>query len=518
MTKTGYRTLGFAEARRNPAGWRQVGTHDKEVLRIRLEPELARTKLEGFRLQERERAITEALQDAPPPHVLALSAIRAVIFLALMVPILWGGYGFLVMVCESLGLGAQKEAYALAATLLTVGAVDFFFYSWFQGNRVWFSVASTIISMVIAATLLLAFIRADLLGVLAAQATGGADVNGQTVMSEIPSQIASYFRHSGGLLRVAMPLLALSMELLAGAMLFTALERLLSPDLVAYIQRRGIRRRLSGALASVRRIGLEPDLFEQEFLAGGVAAETGVPPAAPDPHYRLAIAIPIVLAVLLLLTMLVALAGAQPLSSRDGFPRVVILLDLTKSSQAEQFVENKVAAEDIIRKHARPGIVIDVYGITDASFSRPARLLHARPGEDPGYFGEKLAAATKAILDTWRTTAAKLQPSFGRTDIFGALVVAAAEHPTTVFILSDMRDDGNGYDLSLSTFDPDKVMTRVSQRHLVADLRGTDIHVLGVHALDRDVVYWTKLRSFWQAYFDRAGARLLTFSQLRDVS
>jgi hypothetical protein len=43
------------------------------------------------------------------------------------------------------------------------------------------------------------------------------------------------------------------------------------------------------------------------------------------------------------------------------------------------------------------------------------------------------------------------------------------------------------------------------------------VYAYGVHAAGRDMAYWQSLRDFWAQYLERSGARLRSFSMLRDV-
>ena len=58
----------------------------------------------------------------------------------------------------------------------------------------------------------------------------------------------------------------------------------------------------------------------------------------------------------------------------------------------------------------------------------------------------------------------------------------------------------------------------VERRNQVADLRGVDVYVYGVHAAHKDVAYWQSLRTFWARYFAESGAALKCFSVMRDVA
>jgi hypothetical protein len=51
----------------------------------------------------------------------------------------------------------------------------------------------------------------------------------------------------------------------------------------------------------------------------------------------------------------------------------------------------------------------------------------------------------------------------------------------------------------------------------VANLQGVQVYLLGVDGADRQIAYWQGLRSFWQSYFQKAGAALGGYSVLREL-
>ena len=50
-----------------------------------------------------------------------------------------------------------------------------------------------------------------------------------------------------------------------------------------------------------------------------------------------------------------------------------------------------------------------------------------------------------------------------------------------------------------------------------ADLRNVEVYALGVDGANRSAVYWQDLRQFWVGYLAGSGARVKSFSVLRDV-
>ena len=60
-------------------------------------------------------------------------------------------------------------------------------------------------------------------------------------------------------------------------------------------------------------------------------------------------------------------------------------------------------------------------------------------------------------------------------------------------------------------------LSKVETSHLVVDLKGVDVDVLGVDGAGKQFAYWDTLRNFWSEYFKKTGANLREYSMLRDV-
>jgi hypothetical protein len=206
---------------------------------------------------------------------------------------------------------------------------------------------------------------------------------------------------------------------------------------------------------------------------------------------------------------------------------VVIAVDLTQSVNVKSLNETEfqknLAGVAVVIRTLPAGTRVSVIGITDRSFAQPSLLLSARVSDDPGYFKERLEAARLRIMQAWRERAAGLRSEFTHTDLFGALLLAAElfretpEAHNALIIFSDMRNETGEINLEAPAMVPiDSMLARAEKHKLIADLRGVEIYALGVDDAGRSVAYWQSLRSFWSAYFRRAGSKLEMFTVLRD--
>jgi hypothetical protein len=168
---------------------------------------------------------------------------------------------------------------------------------------------------------------------------------------------------------------------------------------------------------------------------------------------------------------------------------------------------------------------VTVLGITENSFSQPYVLLSAKTANDKGYFGERLTAARRQIVHVWRERSANLQPIAPGTDILGSLVVAGQQlqqAPSTrrkvLVLFSDMREFTRHLNFETNSDIPlDEALAKVNEGRFLPDLKGVDAYVLGADAAGQEVAQWDRVREFWTAYFQKAGASLKSYSIMRSL-
>jgi hypothetical protein len=213
-------------------------------------------------------------------------------------------------------------------------------------------------------------------------------------------------------------------------------------------------------------------------------------------------------------------------SAAQNRHNLVIALDLTQSeaikvpSGQSEFQQN---VDGVSRQLAAvpADTQITIIGITDASFAQPYILLSAQVAADPGYFGERLNSARRALLSIWKQRSRTLQPHYPRTDIIGALLMAGELFGQTpgcknaLVIFSDMRNSASGIDLEKPTIAP-KYSDVPQVRNSIPELKGVQVYALGVDGGGKSLAYWQSLREFWVGYFRVAGANVQAYSPLRN--
>jgi hypothetical protein len=187
--------------------------------------------------------------------------------------------------------------------------------------------------------------------------------------------------------------------------------------------------------------------------------------------------------------------------------------------QRPEFEKNVEAAGQVLARLPANARVV-VIGITDQSFGEPLVLLDARVPEDEGYFHERIAAARRALVQSWVARTRRLAPQFTHTDVFGALLLAsqifqsAPKGRNLLVIFSDMRENaGNERPGQSRTVHPP--LAGAAKGRSVPDLATVEVHVLVADNAGKSMGYWAILHDFWSRYFREAGATLKTYTVLR---
>jgi hypothetical protein len=362
---------------------------------------------------------------------------------------------------------------------------------------------------------LLAVVRADLF------AHAIKDMVAQAVVIDgsqpTPQNSDNFYGEAIPVLRLTMAFLALAMALGSGLALHDvkrcAIDSETDADSLAQ-RRRAVRQQMAWLLA--RRIDLsnEGAIFDARVQR--------------DFHRSLLThAVRKSLGKLLVVGICVSLPASRSARASQQPLNLVVAIDLSasvasKGPDGTTDFEKNVAAVTRLLGAIPAGSCVTVIGITSTSFAEPDILLSAKMPSDGGYFGERLVAAHQQLVRAWQVRAARLDPNFRRTDILGALLVAAQlfeQAPTPnrkiLVIYSDMRQDTPEFYLnkSVSSVTLQKAVKAFSS----VGLLGVDVYAVGVDASGSNIDGWDALKQFWAAYLNHMGANLKQYSVLRDA-
>jgi hypothetical protein len=424
------------------------------------------------------------------------------------------GVFFAHLALAPFGLGWEAWLFSFGLGIVGFLSTDRFLAT-FESRQILKTLVAVSFVASIAGLLILAFLRGEVVALYLKQAVIGASIDMPTIGQADPAE--SFYEKSVPWLQLFMAFLAVAMELTAGMTLYES--RKLDPGACeraerARLELREIDEELVESQKRITFLQNEPEIYEAEFMrdlrAGVVSRLNGNGTAK----------------VIILLTLLCGFGGrandtyAEPIN-------VVIGIDLSQSAAAvgydrkSEFQKNLEAAEALLLSLPQ-GCRFSVVAITDHSFSQGNTVISGQVPEgkgpltflDPAAQAKRRAAAQLRHLQT-------LEPRFGRTDILGVLVLAADllkqyQGQKVLVLFSDLRQNTPEIDLQNSPYVATTgTMANIEQQKLLADLASVDIYALGVHGAGKSVAYWESLRSFWSAYFGRAGAVLKTYSPNR---
>jgi hypothetical protein len=369
----------------------------------------------------------------------------------------------------------------------------------------------------IVSLILLAEIRGELLAQQVANAPTAVVENPEN--SPPPAAENTFYDRTVGLLRLVMAFLAFAIEIGAGIALYEAGQWLSFTGEDATALRRelaSVRERMIAHGHEVWALENAGAAFEHEFWRDFYRSLlNGVKRGA--------------LQKLLLFSLSLGILAHGETYAADRTD-LVILLDLSQSvavkgQGSKTEFEKNVASITSILAALPAGAKVTVIGITDDSFATPYIILSAELSSDEGYFKERLAKGHAALTHTWQDRSGRLAPSFAKTDILGALLVASEEfhalpsgHRKVLLVLSDMKQASRALNLERqSLVHTPSAMHQVANDRMLADLRGVEVYVEGVDAAGESVGYWESLQDFWRAYFVQAGATVARYSALRDL-
>ena len=504
--------LGFEGVEHLVARAEAICECEERRITLTNQPRITGLQAEIASLAERENEIQERRRQAAPPGDERRRLRKAWYYRTITFLLTLAGFFFSLIAFAPYRLGWKSYFYCVGIAIVTPFISERFLEEWSNRHLVK-ALASAGFLAAILSLVLLAVIRGDLFFEQAKTSESQIVVEGEVAPSASPE--TNFYDRTLIYLRMVMALLAVAMEISAGLALREALK-LGSGSGESYHD-------LSQQLESVRA---EMVLRLQEFAllkneAGAFAAQFW------RDFYRSMLTRAMRSAMTKLLVFVLAIFLAASSANAQNPAQFVVALDLTKSVAAKgpdgkTEYQNNLDGVSHFLMTLPSGASVTVIGITDRSFAQPLILLRAHVPDDPGYFGERLQSARGQIEKAWQAKAAHLEPHFEYTDLLGSFTLAGQifdAQPGSekiLVIFSDMRHHTRDLDLESSSKITAWSRARINREISVADLKNAQVYALGVDGARKDFVYWSELRQFWITYFQHAGARLMTYSVLRE--
>jgi hypothetical protein len=506
--------LGTAGVENLVTNAERICTYEQQQIELSNLGPIVGLKGEYQLLVAEEQRLEERLKMAPPPGDLRRIRLRAVINWCVLGLLTIAGFAFTMVTFAPFRFGWKGWLYSAGIAIVTPFLVDKVLD--FAKMEKVVKVTTTLATLAAVASLMfLAVIRGDLLAQQIRQDSAPAVVIDDSAPQPEPQN--NFYESTVAMLRVAMLLMAFSMEAGAGLALREAWRS--SPDTSEdwgklRAELASARRRMVEIVAEAAMLHNEPRIFANRFWRDFYCA-------------LLSNAARKAMTKLLVFGLGLILLGAQRAHAEDHL-NLVIALDLTRSvatvgPDGKSDFEKNVDGVSRVLAQVQAGSRVTVIGITDHSFTQPYILLSARVHEDAGYFGERLNSARGQLMAAWKQRAAKLAPSFPRTDILGALRLSSqlfAQEPgsagKSLVMFSDMRQSTSELDLeSISVVPP---FSALSKRCGTApNLRGVMVDVLGADGAGKSQDYWESLRAFWGRYLYNVEAVMRSYSALHPI-
>jgi hypothetical protein len=478
---------------------------------------ILRSKAELSFLVAEEHRLADRLRNEPPAGDLRHLRRRATYYWAVTIVLTVAGFALTLLAFDPFRLGWKAWVYCVGIAIVTPFLVEKVLEHW-NCEKLIKGMAAIGCAAALASLMILAVIRGNL---LAAEGTSNEPAVTMDDSSATPAQPPAqndFYTKTGPLLRWAMVLLALSMELAAGLALHKAWQSRLDNSEDWKVLRNELfetRVRMSMLVAEIS--GLEDDagIFAAAFWRDFYRAL--LTNAARSALTKLLIVV--------LTVLLFARAQAESVEHLD----LVIALDLTQSVSVtgpdgrSEFRKNIDGVTGVLAR-IPAGAHVTVIAITDRSFAQPNILLSASVSPDAGYFGERLGAARTQLIVRWKARSLTLQPDSPSTDVFGALLLASqifSQGPNAdrrmLVLFSDMRNSTSVLNLERFQVLEHAQPTALLPGIIHVDLRNVEVYAIGVDGANESTAYWQELQRFWTGYLLGSGAIVESFSVLRDL-
>lgn len=224
----------------------------------------------------------------------------------------------------------------------------------------------------------------------------------------------------------------------------------------------------------------------------------------------------------LLLAGLAAGCGARPVGTPAPPQVVLTLLDLSGSTEAVR--ARYLSAVETVIARVPPGSRLVILPVSDRSLTAPAVVdltfpAYRRLSTNSFIHRREMTRLRRQALEA---VGAAVKPEVGArgTALLDSLLQAQdflrsyPEGAGAIYIISDMVEQSQTLDLfGLGPAGVEPALARAEESGQVPDLRGAAVTVTGLEAaghMESETVL--AVRAFWEALFERAGARLLQYS------
>jgi hypothetical protein len=488
--------------------------HEQRRIALMNEPAIVRLQGEGAILLAEERRVADRLALAPPPGDLRCRRWKQVYYWALVLLLPVTGFFSTLLSFAPFRLGWMSWLISAGVAMLTPFLIDLALEKLAIGKVLKALTAVAAVAS-LACLMLLALVRGNLLAEQIRESeTQPVIIDDAQPQAETPN---AFYDRTTELLCAALLLMAFATEVGGGLVLHAAWRSMPNNSEDWAALRRElveVHGRLAAIASEITALRNAPQVFEARYWRD---------------FYRALLLNATRSAMTKLLVLLFAVtAFAAPKARAQSHLNLVIAIDLTRSvatvgPDGKTDFQKDVEGVSHVLAQVPAGTRLTIIGITDRSFTEPYILMRAQVPDDPGYFGERLAAAQNQIVRAWNQKAARLKPDFKQTDIFGTLEFASqlfAEKPGAnrkeLVVFSDMRESVPGLDFERMKLIP-AYQALAAKCGETPKLTNLQVDVAGVDGAEKSAGYWESLHRFWVSCLEHAGYDVKAFNVLAEL-
>jgi hypothetical protein len=503
--------LGTAAADKSLDQGQPVMNYERQRLECRNEAAIAECKAK-LKTRSDERELLR-VQIRSSPQVVFNARLRRLYYVSIATVLMTGGVSFAHLAFAPFGFGWEAWLYAATLPLICAGLEEVVLER-YGTPRIVGLVSFLGFLLGLVGLFLLAQLRGDVVAVYLKAAISDIATTGT------PSDMVQFYGTAAQHLRNIFGLLATALEIATGIMIWEARRISTTPLFAAERAKDRLAVVEQEMIELVNRIVFlesEPKVFAAEFMRdfhhGLISRIERFSPSRTGQF----------LSILMVGVVLSQLTQGQSMT--------VVLPDFTRStviaktSDSDSEYQKNLNATANLLNNLPPGTQFSVYGVTERSFSSPLALVTGLIPDDRGplLFMNKIELARSRYAEQFRATASRVNVTARKTDLIGAFFIASealrgVKGERNVVVLSDMRQSAKPLDIEAPNLISVKSALGVVEReHLIPDLHGANVWILGVDASGKDIAYVASLRQFWTAYVAKSGATLRAFSMMRDL-
>lgn len=490
--------------------------HERSFHKQSIAQRIDLTKKEFEYTQQEGHILTEKLDGALTKIKLPIEAVLLKVFnckikLAFILCLMSTG---IFMIYYSLkpifyGINFMSLVFSIGSGLLIFLTIEILFYFLEKTiKQTYFDSINVIVAIIITAFLIHGFVgiskaRFIVIEIEAAQALM-PDSSNESLLLKIETAKKELFRIS----KSAMVLLFIGFEWISGVAFYLASQKMSQLAPIAKIHKK-----LERCIKKEKRLTLQLSRLEMETPDIIIQKQKTSKQRTQGLFQKF-------VAVIVLATIMTVLGWAFAYADGSCETRhILVALDVTDIT--EQDHRANISFVESIIGSLNPGDAFQLALITDQTFKKPIIVLNKRMPFKAGHFKEYLKRAKFDLIHRFRKTADSFPRQMPATCLIDGLFLFTEMLSTypkmekILIIISDFKENSPHIRLSqavVQTNDINQLTHRKNIYENIPDMRGITAYALGASTRGLETSAWLRIKSFWKAYFNMAGAEMVVYT------